>query len=115
MKPGRELDRLVAEKVMGWRTCPNVFPGGVGWDTGEERLRNWRSWSPSTNIAHAWEVVEKVTAITGPRVDGVPSATRFMQQWYTLDLWASSAQEAAHAICLTALTAVGVEITEETT
>lgn len=99
VKSGRELDTLIAEKVMGWTS---IADGHVVPYKGP--------WSPSTNIAHAWEVVEKVTAITGPRVEGIPSVTRFMLQWDKLDLWACNTQEAAHAICLAALTAVGVKI-----
>jgi hypothetical protein len=68
---GAELDRIVAERVMGW-----------GWTTihiaaGSDALGEWveghdqsgpvtypggyfprTAWHPSTNIAHAWEVVE---------------------------------------------------------
>ena len=42
MKPGRELDALVVEKVMGWK-----------WLSGNP-------WAPSTDIAAAWEVLEKM-------------------------------------------------------
>lgn len=77
MKPGRELDALVAEKVMGWkrRQC-SVFTD-IQWlmslDTdGQDVLGvTYRSdaapiyWQGlpdySTSIAAAWEVVEKVT------------------------------------------------------
>jgi hypothetical protein len=61
MKAGPEMDRLVAEKVMGWAI------GSDGCSVEERHGRLWRGeaweddcyiWRPSTNIAHAWEVVE---------------------------------------------------------
>lgn len=67
MEAGPEMDRLVAEKVMGI-----TFAAGTDWELGddgrvigpvyaEERdAMGWHYWSPSTNIAHAWEVVEKL-------------------------------------------------------
>lgn len=45
MPAGPELDRLVAERVMGWGPCTGV---------------DLEQWHPSTDIAHAWEVVERV-------------------------------------------------------
>lgn len=75
MTPGIELDALVAEKVMGWAS-----PAEGGW-LGNEKIRPhqmaWRSregvtlhsyketWHPSTDIAAAWDVVEKagITAL----------------------------------------------------
>lgn len=75
MKPGRELDALVAEKVMGWRK--KTFPGGGGgytaWvdENGKalklisnftmiEACRRCDYFRPSIDIAAAWEVVEKM-------------------------------------------------------
>lgn len=40
MKAGRELDALIAEKVMGWEKV-------------------WQPFFPSTEISDAWKVVEK--------------------------------------------------------
>jgi len=73
MKPGRELDVPVAEKVMGWRK--KTFPGGGGgftaWVDENEKVMKLISNStmsetcyrcdyfrPSTDIAAAWEVWE---------------------------------------------------------
>ena len=56
---GREMDTLVAEKVMGFRVEGNIvwFPDGdfsyLVPDLGGH-------WSPSTDIAAAWEVVERI-------------------------------------------------------
>lgn len=54
MAPGREMDCLVAERVMGWRVqySPYRFPDGEYEDAGD--------FQPSTDIAAAWEVVEKM-------------------------------------------------------
>ena len=64
MKPGRELDALVAEKVMGWEYFPAQATGmfvrlGYFFDpvSGEAH----HHWSPSTDISAAWEVVEKMS------------------------------------------------------
>jgi len=61
MKPGRELDALVAEKVMGWKT------NWLKTDWWEEINPNThrhkglvKDFKPSTDIAAAWEVVEKM-------------------------------------------------------
>lgn len=58
MEAGREMDAMVAEKVMGWErgaVCwmiPNNTPG--------ERIGPLiDEWQPSTDIAAAWEAVEK--------------------------------------------------------
>jgi len=63
-KAGPELDTLIAEKVMGWevvaqypKDCPDhglyvMLASGKLWNRGGE-------WSPSTDIAAAWNVVEK--------------------------------------------------------
>jgi hypothetical protein len=54
MEPGRELDALVAEKVMGWTKV-----GENAWEApnikGYPLLPRY-----STDIATAWEVVEKI-------------------------------------------------------
>ena len=63
MKPGPELDALVAEKVMGW-TAVYLSDGVNTWlDDGVNTGRMISGdypWSPSTSIADAWEVVEKL-------------------------------------------------------
>jgi len=67
MPAGPEMDRLVAEKVMGWR-LPDQDDSEYRWlddhgnptDYAVESSYNWSVWSPSRNIAHAWEVVERL-------------------------------------------------------
>jgi len=51
---GAELDRLVCEKVMG-----KTYRQMTGFQMQYEGMLPW---SPSTNIAHAWEVVEHLQA-----------------------------------------------------
>ena len=66
MPAGREMDTLVAEKIMGWeRGNISALPQGdiPVWHTGEGK--GWKThqsinWSPSTVINSAWEVVEKI-------------------------------------------------------
>ena len=54
MEAGPELDRLVAEQIMGWREGQDTLKlqGGMG-ILGEKALPRY-----STDIAAAWEVVE---------------------------------------------------------
>jgi len=62
LEPGPELNRHMAEKVMGWKE-------GEDFDCSKEGpliyypSRNHvlgRKWSPSTDIAAAWEVIRKM-------------------------------------------------------
>lgn len=126
MNPGRELDALVAEKVMGCSVrnghccCEPNRPHGRS-DYRAEQQRVYCPLKPySTSIEAAWEVVEKIKNIRG--TDG----TFKIQYWHpgsvvyadhedllgcdfdhTIYSWG---QTAPHAICLAALKAVGVEI-----
>lgn len=66
---GRELDALVAERVMGWQLVPavNGIESPWWWDANgpvhSMDKSDWRGgWYPSTNIAAAWEVVERMGA-----------------------------------------------------
>jgi hypothetical protein len=68
MSPGRELDALVAERVMGWRfhgkftEDPNLNCDRWAVDPdGHERFY-WEVPDYSTKIAAAWAVVEKITS-----------------------------------------------------
>lgn len=73
MKPGPELDALIAEKVMGWGTGPSgkmwisrpVRPLQINWqDLYVGFMQHGATcgviFSPSTKIEHAWLVVEKL-------------------------------------------------------
>jgi hypothetical protein len=56
---GRELDALIAEKVMGWRRCPIQDGPYIHFDTGTGGGIVAPAYS--TSIAAAWEVWNKVT------------------------------------------------------
>lgn len=64
MKPGRELDAIVAEKVMGWTFAE--LDNGYGYPApywtigGTEKVKPSNFWNPSGNISNAWEVAEKM-------------------------------------------------------
>lgn len=79
MSEQEELDQLIARKVMGWRRVDDREgdeneDGSWDWwcdDSREELYRyslysvgarrdGGQVWAPSTNIAHAWEAIEKM-------------------------------------------------------
>ena len=53
------IDRQIAEKIMGWT---RVNPSLCWWDRKTEQPTKYlkTGWRPSTTIAHAFEVVEKM-------------------------------------------------------
>ena len=69
--PGREMDALVAEKVMGWIR----YNDSQGWPSGAKHTGNRRRSYPrySTDIAAAWEVVEKLLRDNGELVVAIQS------------------------------------------
>ena len=124
MKAGRELDALVAEKVMGLtRHDESYVTESIGkvlrfvWRDGcGDCVYSGDMFLPrySTNIADAWEVVEKLVSTPGPNGDH-----HSVQVDYSGDAvvvidenedWQVSAiaSTAPHAICLAALRAKGV-------
>jgi hypothetical protein len=105
MKAGRELDALIAEKVMG---CPRdkiyYSVGDVQWIT--EALDFY-----STDIADAWRVVEHFLEMNGE--DGHYRKERFIlsigeEGMGDLVRWRSA--HAAHIICAAALRAMDVVV-----
>lgn len=120
MEAGPELDRLVAERVMGWwigdceahflvesvESFPAYLRGSKKWDARDRVYRspahNSEFWSPSTSIADAWEVVEKMD--TG---NSFQLSTRFTDWWASFTISTNvSASTAPLAICRAALLAV---------
>lgn len=116
MKPGRELDALIAEKVMGFG--PELYqPRGVGYrpDTWVYAINDYKQDgvpvyvvdcpSYSTDIGDAWRVVERLSLPFEMWSDDERDAYRVR---FDLDRgkWLS-AHSAPHAICLAALKAVG--------
>lgn len=131
MKPGRELDALVAEKVMGWTNCNPVAtwdrwaygdPGDDWTDVENEWCRGYGV-SPynkyfmipfprySVNIADAWAVVEKMSVQQGFAMAdrGLPGTDVAWQADFALS-GPIMGESAPHAICLAALKAVGVDL-----
>jgi hypothetical protein len=121
MKPGRKLDALVAEKVMGYHNIyvahdgvPHLLPIPNSGTTGVICPRY------STDIAAAWEVVEKLQLLNKPQ--SIPSSNyaEHLQLWqYDETKWMvgniesdtiyGEGESVAHAICLAALKIVGRE------
>ena len=112
MEAGRELDTRVALKVMKWKSWTDG--DAAKWSV----IRHWwvtkdgsrvqkKKWSPSTDIAAAWEVVEKLLPLeeSEDEADICVSAT-FNVQFYPQKLHEMSSSEAALAICLAALKAL---------
>lgn len=121
MKAGRELDALVAEKVMGESWCQLMKDGEATSETGPRKCLCGAIGYPyehhrpySTDIAAAWEVVEKIGLFTDKQLvlahDG--------QNWIICEevtpagcqMILASADTAPLAICLAALNACGVDI-----
>lgn len=124
LEPGPELDRLVAERVMGWHREPyrnEKFPRIIAqWKdaNGEvmvsENIDGSLGWSPSIDIVAAWEVVE-VLYMRGmvPEVYGVWFTRKkkwVAMFWYDtkdgMNTAKSEARSLPLAICRAALLAV---------
>jgi hypothetical protein len=101
MKSGRELDLIVAEKVMGLTTMPERGCEGP-WYFTENRWCALPFYSQ--NISAAWEVVEKM------KEDFCISLIKDLGYSADFGGWLSDADTAPHAICLAALKAKGVEV-----
>lgn len=127
MKPGRELDALVAEKVMGWkkdrvRVGRNSGDGTTFWTIDALRFGdrihalephdqplNVPGLPPySTDIAAAWEVVDNMRARNLEfEISSAPHRLPWLAKFGRR---AEPAPTPAHAICLAALKAVGAEV-----
>lgn len=110
MQPGPELDRMIAEKVMGWQSYAGVGtflrPCGVIIYTNKS---HHNPWSPSARIDHAWEVVEQVRIF---RKCEMQLKTHLDGGTYVLfigdEIYAhNNGSTPAHAICLAALKTIG--------
>lgn len=66
MEAGPEMDRLVAEKVMGWFPVEDQALAYSQWHQAEKVGAGYslpghhNAFEPSTDIAHAWAVVERM-------------------------------------------------------
>ena len=122
LRPGRELDAVIHEQVMGqnlitpcdgdigelpissdgWLCMECGHTGYLGSDTAHHR----RVPDYSTDIATAWQVVEKITEPPGNRASADANVV-FATLFDNASMWAMKSSEAAAAICLAALKAVG--------
>lgn len=107
MKPGRELDALVAEKVMGWQIFgdegvhprhKDLFDKTPHWSM----LREYPCYSEK--IAAAWEVVGKINDCLHLKEHGVKGVWEVFFCGYHGSI--VSADTAPEAICKAALLAV---------
>lgn len=137
MEAGRELDALIAEKVMGWHKglcgeCKNrpwlandylcsywhdqngkdtQNPINDIWTGGMSDNLEAKAWSPSTDIKAAWEVVEKMLENKYFR-EGFDLTVTEPPGWtcnFGDDNTRSYAETAPHAICVAAIKAKGFE------
>lgn len=119
MKPGRELDALVAEKVMGLVNCEK-HKGSYCHAFPESPDKGGETKPYSTDIAAAWEVVEKMIGL------GFTYEISFNVRWdcqFFLDgrtgngqddkHGAGNSETAPHAIALAALAALAAVGYEE--
>lgn len=122
--PGRDLDVLIASKVMkwpdatGWGSPSYTGPAHPRWYwaisvNGELRTHHDRPWSPSTSIADAFEVVEKLNwlqfCIEHENCSGVRWDISAYNQTDCADRIHVTVNEAPFGICLVVLKAVGYE------
>lgn len=118
MKPGKEMDALVARKVMGWK-LKETFNGGRAveiWE-GDPKARWGRiiqGFQPSQRIPDAWEIVEKLYSEKkwGINVRSDHVNKGWIIDSYKLDLkgqFEVFAKTAPMAICLAGLKIVGIE------
>ena len=122
-----ELNTLVAERVMGWTLSTESVEGRTidgkpllsvwrWWHTGGGNILDADSWSPSTDIDTAWQVIEKFDSyelqrnrwLTSDR--GKPPHYRATVTRYKPEGFGQAIAETQEvAICLAALQAVGVD------
>lgn len=114
----REIDRLIAEKVMGWETQEFKNIGVVTAYTEYGEMLIPDDFSPSEDIQDAWVVVEKLreskTFLLCDAMDKEDNLIYCASFQYN-DNYHSISHEACTntapmAICLAALKAVGVEV-----
>ncbi len=114
MNPGRELDALVAEKVMGWKSFGEhwAIPGEAN---DIRRVHKKVHWRPSEDISAAWQVVSHMKSQSNG-LFGFMVDLRLSEEWDAefdmydeQESYKATGDTAPHAICLAALKAVGVE------
>lgn len=110
MKPGRELDVLVAEKVMGWtKKVPESYTQADHWIIPDLPNLSTTDWHPSINMSDAWIVVER---LRGDYDFDICTRSRgiIVQLWTESNRFKIEADTAPLAICLASLKAVGIRL-----
>jgi len=118
----REIDALIAEKVMGWKLSKQQI-SIEGWadvwrNEDGEIMAYDREWKPTSEISDAWQVEEKIHSEAGPEIAAYIVA---LNEITFGDFYAGRALDnygtlwrMVHASplnrCLAALEAVGVEV-----
>lgn len=105
------IDRLVAEKVMGWKIDEQVSNDDVVAVFDEKG--NWGTFKPTEWIQDAWEVVEKLKIAVIPQAGEAPKNMRYLAEIDDRPLgkhYEVFAETAPLAICLAALKACGIEV-----
>ncbi|MFE4202092.1 BC1872 family protein [Aneurinibacillus aneurinilyticus] len=107
MKACRELDGLIATKVFGYKIAP-IHADEDLWilDDSQELHVSYPVPHYSTNIADAWQVVEKFKECDLQKHES-GNYTCYITLYKTYE---SDAETAPLAICLAALKAIGVEV-----
>lgn len=124
LKAGPELDALIAERVMGLNVArllgqrpvyeSSATCKDVGVIIGQAVFRPVKAYS--TDISAAWEVVEMITRDTPkdlrPSIFCLRQLGSHHPRWECTFRWDRQAVggSAAHAICLAALKALGIEV-----
>jgi hypothetical protein len=119
IQPGRKLDILVAQNVMGWKYEPKYVHN---WSRPDDRglyQRCDESDIPkySTDMGKAWEIVEHLKNSKTPfrMMENLTSDPKFPCWAAAFDNYAAEddAISAPHALCLAALIAMGVDVSNE--
>jgi len=118
LEPGHELDRLIAERVMGWKEGKDFGVGESGIARyireGPKYFERTRieAWSPSTDIAAAWEVIADLLTRYNVSVYSARYPIRWFVQIVALKDWETKAlvqdENLPLAICRAALAVMEV-------
>lgn len=127
MKPGRELDALIVEKVIGWKPFKKKWEAGAhrgyhdAWLDGEGREVCIQCPEYSTDIAAAWVVVEKLreSKKTIALSSVYHQTANPYWSWICRIEWTDKrlgyqtsiglSESVPHAICLAALDSIGIK------
>lgn len=117
MKPGRELDALIAEKVMGLGWCQLMPEGYATRETGPKRCGCGAIGYPyehhapySTDIAAAWLAVEKLGLFKDMVLSQSEEGMWQIHHRHDEHLNNTTGSTAPLAICLAALKALDIEL-----